>query len=448
MRLPSAHQAGAALALSASLSLAPPARGEVFESVDHAGDCYGKPVGGGKTRAIVPGKAYELEAYGSEYGHHCKADQGRFVYQEVDGDFDVAVRVAEVRNDRHTAAKACLMVRERADDPSARFAAIMAISDLPFARRHHHGFPDSFTFDFRVRPGGNLGNDGFRYAGLDLKERRRYPNVWLRLVRRGDRITAFVGKDGARWTEIPPEDSWVNLPSFPLGKRVALGMCLSAEPEVKPDVRAVARFDRLRGFRAQGPARLPSVEGGAGAPVAFEAPPLAPKPRPLGLGKDLPLGEAKLAPAADGAVRSLRESAGRRGTLLVFRGTACERQGTPDAEVRALARAFAGKGVQTVVIEPAGAPAVPSAAEQGNGDALPLLRDDGALAKALGATAAGQAFLFDDDLKLAYSGAIAGRNHAGKPRPFLREALEAVAAGRPVEVAQSPAPDCPLLPAK
>lgn len=408
-----------------------------FLSVDHLGDCYGVPTRAGTTRRLDGGKAYALEAYGSEYGHHCQQDQGRFVYQEMEGDFDVHAQVAALTNDTGQPAKACLMVREEADDPRSRFAAIMALADVPFGRRHDGAFPNSFTFDVRPIVGGNLKNKGFRYAGPPIKERRRFPHVWLRLKRKGDRVTAFVGKDGKRWEEIPPENPRIGLPSLPLGRRVAVGMCLSSTPEEKPEVRAQARFAHLTGFR-KGPPLLAGARE-ADTALATTLPPLPAPPegrKRLALGRPLPMAEAPLT-ATDGRAFTLARAGGPRGTLVLFTAPGCAEAGAAEARAVSLAERFARKGIGAVIVQ-----ASPAAMGGKPTPGLYRVTDTtGALAGAFGARAAPDVFLFGASGKLVY----VGRAEDSRPRrAYLEQGLRELAKGGWPSVGETGPAGCAL----
>lgn len=237
-----------------------------LESVDHRGNCRGgTPSVDGETKVTAaPGKgadkgkgaalAIDLTAYGSEYGHHCGEDQGRFAHVSHTGDFDVSAQVMAITNNgaqhfkKHaTPAKAGIMARE-SNEPDARYVAIWAVSndagDL---------YPDSFHFDLRKSKKAWLGSKpkgDFVYGYANKRDLpkpgmfvREYPNVWVRLVRKDNRFSAFVSKDGKTWepTSTPTHE-------LDLAPTLVVGVGLSSAPEGKFDAKSTARFENVRGL--------------------------------------------------------------------------------------------------------------------------------------------------------------------------------------------------------
>ncbi len=221
-----------------------------FQSLDHRGSCYGKPTKTGTTVEVQKGRAYDITGYGTEYGHHCSEDQGRFIYRRLVGDFDVSAQVTMVRNDKNNAAKAGLIARASATDLAANFLGPMVISDVPNARHKDGGFPDSYTFDARTRRAGNLKIGGFDYHPVSGATKRNYPDVWLRLKRTGKQIQAFRSTDGKNWLEIPPLGRLNNYKPFglELPDTAYVGFCVSSNPQGNPDLRSSASFRNIRGF--------------------------------------------------------------------------------------------------------------------------------------------------------------------------------------------------------
>ena len=229
-----------------------PGKTAALQSVDHRGDCrHGVPAKDGETILLPKEKGLSLVAYGSEYGHHCGQDQGRFAYVPLAGDFDVAVQVSAITNDgeqhfkKHaTPAKAGLMLRD-GNGPADRYVAIWAVSND--ALEH---YPDAFHFDARLVRGAWLGSKPkgeFVYGYVNRKHGelfvRNYPNVWVRLKRTGDRVAAFVSKDAQTWAS-------PSTPAFelPLPEVVYVGVALSSAPEGSFEARSTATFKNLSGF--------------------------------------------------------------------------------------------------------------------------------------------------------------------------------------------------------
>lgn len=106
------------------------------------------------------------------------ADQFRFVYQQINGDFDVRVRVWSF-SASDVWAKAGLMARESLDAGS-RFVAALATPSMNGA-----------FMSCRSSTNGTAISIG----GFPLN----YPDTWLRLQRSGNVFYAYASMDGARW---------------------------------------------------------------------------------------------------------------------------------------------------------------------------------------------------------------------------------------------------------
>lgn len=130
----------------------------------------------GSTTEITPNVDYDLLAGGADIWG--TADQFRFAYRSVTGDFDVRVRVAEIIGS-NSGATGGIMARESLD-PSARHAFMRVRAD-------------SFRFNYRdVFAGRSYGIAG---ATPSL------PNAWVRLQRAGNVFTGYSSSDGINWTQ-------------------------------------------------------------------------------------------------------------------------------------------------------------------------------------------------------------------------------------------------------
>jgi hypothetical protein len=242
-----------------------PARGAAATllSVDHRGLCRrGRPVTPGETTVHSAERGLSLVAHGSEYGHHCGQDQGRFAYVAIEGDFDVAVQVAAISNGgaRHfkghaTPAKGGLMARE-GNGPADRYVAIWAVSnDDP------EHYPDAYHFDARFAREAWLGSSpkgAFTYGYVNRRHQaalftRDYPHVWVRLARTGNRFSAYVGNDGKTWTPTSTPSFDVDLPRV-----LYVGVALSSAPESSFEARSAARFQNLSGLPVRADRRASS----------------------------------------------------------------------------------------------------------------------------------------------------------------------------------------------
>lgn len=144
----------------------------------------------------------------------------------------------------------------------------------------------------------------------------------------------------------------------------------------------------------------------------------------------------------DGATHTLDSIKGAKATLIVFSCNHCPYVMKSEDELIAIFHKYRPLGVGMAAINANNADAYPEdsfenmvarAAEKKFPFAY--LRDASQLAaKAYGATHTPQIFLFDRDLKLAYTGAVAG----------LRDALDDLVASRPVRVPETHAIGCTI----
>ncbi len=219
---------------------------ETLDSVDLRGDCDGgRPDTPGETLTVEDLRSYDLTAYGSQMGHSCGEDQGRFVHLQVEGDFDVSVQIPFMDNfgllqgEQAHPVKAGLMVREGLEPP-ARYIAIWAVQPSD------DYFPDAFHFDFRSQQGAYLGVNGFDYGFLNQGDeifQRQLPNIWVRLRREGPRVYGFASEDGQTW--IAPSLAWFD---HDFGPTLYVGIAASSAANGGYDARSVTRFRNLSGF--------------------------------------------------------------------------------------------------------------------------------------------------------------------------------------------------------
>jgi hypothetical protein len=140
------------------------------------------------------------------------ADGARFVYESRSGDFDAIVQVVSLSNlgttsaDKGFYAKAGLMVRESLSPDSRQFY----IFGNPSAGNNWIGVHE------RLDTGGPTISP---FAGISPAA---YPNLWLRLVRHNNTLSAFTSLDGSAWTFLGGD-------TLPLPDSVFLGLAVTAE---------------------------------------------------------------------------------------------------------------------------------------------------------------------------------------------------------------------------
>ncbi|HZL34463.1 MAG TPA: fibronectin type III domain-containing protein [Tepidisphaeraceae bacterium] len=131
----------------------------------------------GSTVENVVGASYDITAGGTDIGSTA-ADGFRFVYQQITGDFDAVMQVQSLVNTFSTN-KAGLMVRTTLDPGSPMvFDGATSASSYRFLYRNAMNATAVFSANGPVVS---------------------YPNVWVRLVRKGNLFTGYYSADGLNW---------------------------------------------------------------------------------------------------------------------------------------------------------------------------------------------------------------------------------------------------------
>jgi DNA-binding LacI/PurR family transcriptional regulator len=124
-----------------------------------------------------------------------------------------------------------------------------------------------------------------------------------------------------------------------------------------------------------------------------------------------------------------------------------------EGRIDSVSRDYAERGVQVVVINSNDAERQPEdsyeamkARVASEGLSYPYLHDaDQALARALGAERTPEVFVFDDTRRLVYHGAVDdNRDEMAVTVSYLRDALDAVLSGEPVQIAGTDAVGCTI----
>ena len=153
-------------------------------------------------------------------------------------------------------------------------------------------------------------------------------------------------------------------------------------------------------------------------------------------------------PDADGREHTLASLKGKAGTVVLFIATKCPVSNAYNERMAKLAADYGARGVNVVGInsnstEPA-AEVKAHAAEKGL--TFTILKDEGnRIADRLGAQVTPEAYLLDANGKLVYRGSIDNsRNADNVTANHLRDAVEAVIAGKAVEKAEVRAFGCSI----
>jgi peroxiredoxin len=153
-------------------------------------------------------------------------------------------------------------------------------------------------------------------------------------------------------------------------------------------------------------------------------------------------------PDVDGTERSLKSLAGKKGTVLLFIAVQCPVSNAYNERMEKLAQDYKAKGINVIGINSNvaedGAACKAHAAE--NKLSFTILKDSGnKIADKLGASVTPEAYLLDGSNKLVYHGRIDNsRNAAQVETPDLRNAIEAVLSGKPVEKTEAKAFGCSI----
>jgi peroxiredoxin len=153
-------------------------------------------------------------------------------------------------------------------------------------------------------------------------------------------------------------------------------------------------------------------------------------------------------PDPDGQTHTLASLKGKQGTVLIFIATRCPVSNGYNERMEKLAQDYAARGVSVIGInanstEPA-SEVKSHAAEKHL--TFPILKDNGNhVADRLGAAHTPEAFLLDANNKLVYHGRIDNSlNPANVTANDLRDAIDALLAGRPIAKTEAKAFGCSI----
>jgi hypothetical protein len=157
----------------------------VFTNLD-----VGSPQLVGSVRPVEAG--WDIIAGGADIWG--KSDQFHFVFKEISGDFDIAVRV-ESFMPAHLYSKAGIMIRETLDASSPHMMFFVFYNNE--TRNHNLG---AYEVQFRSVAGGDCQSI---YPAVKPPAPPEfpaaYPNSWLRVERRGDRFMTYGSTNGMTW---------------------------------------------------------------------------------------------------------------------------------------------------------------------------------------------------------------------------------------------------------
>jgi peroxiredoxin len=173
----------------------------------------------------------------------------------------------------------------------------------------------------------------------------------------------------------------------------------------------------------------------------------------LGIGAAIPAADTKME-NVDGRSLAIADLRGEHGTLVIFACNHCPWVQAWQKRMVALGNEYLAQGVGVVVVNANDPTAYPTddlatmkevAAREGY--RFPYVVDATSnVARAFGATRTPEAFLFDGEGHLVYHGAIDDNAHEPDrvAHRYLRDALDALLAGRPIEPAEVPFLGCTI----
>jgi peroxiredoxin len=153
-------------------------------------------------------------------------------------------------------------------------------------------------------------------------------------------------------------------------------------------------------------------------------------------------------PDVDGTERSLSSLKGKNGTVLIFVSVQCPVSNAYNERMQKLAQDYKERGINVIGVN---ANATESANQvkahaQSHNLTFMILKDNGnKLADSLGAEHTPEAYVLDNGNKIIYRGRIDNsKNDTGVTSSELRDALDAVLAGKPVAKSSAPAFGCSI----
>lgn len=166
-----------------------------------------------------------------------------------------------------------------------------------------------------------------------------------------------------------------------------------------------------------------------------------PAPDPLAIGTKAPMLDTPVKDVT-GKMLTLNEVAGEKGLLVIFSCNTCPWVARWEDRYNPVADLAADNGIGTIALNP-------NTGSRDNGDSYEdmqqraresgytfyyALDEQSRIAEAFGATHTPHVFLFNSDMELVYRGAIDdnARSAAVVEEPYLKNAIKALGAGRPI----------------
>jgi hypothetical protein len=189
-------------------------------------------------------------------------------------------------------------------------------------------------------------------------------------------------------------------------------------------------------------------------PLALIAlPSLAVSGAPLAIGAKAPMRETTMK-CVGGSDTSIAAAAGKKGTLVIFMCNHCPWVKAWQTRIAAIGNAALDQGVGVIAINPNDPAAYPeddfdtmvARAHQLGFKFCYAVDATSEIATSFGASHTPEAFLFDASGKLVYHGAVDdnAKDESAVKHPWLKQAVTAVAEGKPVSDAETKAMGCSI----
>jgi peroxiredoxin len=173
----------------------------------------------------------------------------------------------------------------------------------------------------------------------------------------------------------------------------------------------------------------------------------------LPLGAGAPMADVQMV-GVDGRKASIAGVRGQHGTLVIFSCNHCPWAKAWEGRIADIGNAYAKQGIGVIVINANDPERVPEddleamkARAKQRGFEFPYVVDATSdVARAFGATKTPEVFLFNAEGRLVYYGAVDddAQNPQQVEAHYLRDALDAVLAGKPVRMAETKAIGCSI----
>ena len=199
------------------------------------------PLDLGSATELVKDKDIDVIGGGSDLSG--PFDAGRFIFAQVNGDFDQAVRVNSLEF-TSSEAQAALMARESLAKESKA---------IQIAVRPQLGVN---AYELTVRERISQWNAPWPSGLTGASLANPWPNAWMRIKRAGEVFTCYRSADGVTWTSLGSRNYTNANGSAVFPQKMFVGLAASSHNNTPPDQAALAQFRDYNRFFGQALATL------------------------------------------------------------------------------------------------------------------------------------------------------------------------------------------------